>query len=198
MIENSHVVIAEGNMGRISQSKIGNLGLLVRAAYFAGEKHRMQRRGDAEKTPYINHPLELAAILTEEAGVTDPDVLCGALLHDTIEDTETTPEELTQYFGDKIAALVVEVTNDMSLSSSDRRVYESNAIPGLSHGAKLIKLADKLANIRDVSTMPPMGWTREKKSDYFDFALSIAEKAQDASPQLFSIFVNDYEQLSIG
>jgi len=85
----------------------------------------------------------------------------------------------------------------MSLKSQERRIYEFNAISGLSHGAKLIKLADKLANIRDVSTMPPAGWSREKKSEYFDFALSIAKLAKDASPELFKIFVKDYEQLSI-
>lgn len=184
-------------MGRITPSSINDLGLVVRAAYFAGEKHRMQRRGDAEKTPYINHPLELAAILTEEAGVVDPLILCAALLHDTIEDTETSPEELKQYFGERVSSLVLEVTNDMTLSSSERRIYEANVISGLSHGAKLIKLADKLANIRDVSTMPPIGWTQEKKRQYFDFALKIAEKAQDASPELFQIFVKDYEQLNI-
>ncbi len=184
-------------MGRISTSSIDNLGLIIRAAYFAGEKHRLQTRADAEETPYINHPLELAAILTEEAGVSDPIILCGALLHDTLEDTETSPDELMQFFGEKIAKLVIEVTNDMNLSSSERRMYEYNAISHLSHEAKLIKLADKLANIRDVSTMPPLGWTKEKKRAYFDFAMQIVQKAQDASPQLFQIFVKDYEQLSI-
>ena len=184
-------------MFKLDTFSIDDISLIIRATYFAGEKHRMQRRGDAESTPYINHPLELAAILTEEARISDVNILCGALLHDTIEDTETTREELVNFFGEKIAALVMEVTNDMSLKSQERRIYEFNAISGLSHGAKLIKLADKLANIRDVSTMPPAGWSREKKSEYFDFALSIAKLAKDASPELFKIFVKDYEQLSI-
>lgn len=184
-------------MGRVSTNVIDGSGLLIRAAYFAGEKHRMQRRGDVEKTPYINHPLELAAILTEEAGVSDVTILCGALLHDTLEDTETTFDELKQFFGIEIASLVLEVSNDMSLSSIERRIYESRKVAELSNSAKIIKLADKLANIRDVSTMPPVGWTKEKKKEYFDFALIIADKAKESCPKLFQTFSQDYKELSI-
>lgn len=179
------------------KSQINDVTLLIKAAYFAGEKHRMQRRGDVEETPYINHPLELASILTEEGRITDVDVICAALLHDTIEDTQTTLSELEQHFGKTIANLVAEVTNDMSLNSEQRRHAELAFIPNLSDKAKLIKLADKLANIRDVSTMPPVGWSTKKKSEYFDFALSVAQRAALASPALFEIFLRDYEQLSI-
>ena len=184
-------------MFKLDTFNMNDVSLIIRAAYFAGEKHRNQRRGDVESTPYINHPLELAVILTEEAKISDVNILCAALLHDTIEDTETTHKELIDLFGERIASLVMEVTNDMSLNSQQRRTFEFNVIGGLSHDAKVIKLADKLANIRDVSTMPPVGWTAEKKSEYFDFALSIAELAKEASPMLFNIFIKDYEQLSI-
>lgn len=170
---------------------------VVRAAYFAGEKHKDQRRSDIEETPYINHPLELASILVDEGDIGDPVVICAALLHDTIEDTNTTIEELNKLFGSKVAGIVAEVTNDMSLDSASRKVAEAASIPNLSHEAKLVKLADKLANIRDISTMPPVGWTLKKKEAYFDFALSIAEKAKEASPTLFEIFLRDYKRLSI-
>ena len=174
-----------------------DLTLVIRAAYFAGEKHRNQRRGDVEQTPYINHPLELAAILTEEGGITDVVTICAALLHDTIEDTETTVHELTEQFGKEISHIVAEVSNDMTLDSAGRKISEKACIPNLSHRAKLVKIADKLANIRDVSTMPPVGWTLKKKEDYFDFAREIVTSAQDASPELYKIFIRDYDMLAL-
>jgi (p)ppGpp synthase/HD superfamily hydrolase len=170
---------------------------IVRAAYFAGEKHKDQRRSDKEETPYINHPLELASILVDEGYVEDVDVICAALLHDTVEDTDTTFEELESIFGPVVTNIVREVSNDMSLSSTERRAKETANIPRLSHSAKLVKLADKIANIRDISTMPPVGWTLAKKEAYFDFSLSIAEQAKDASQTLYETFVRDYHKLKI-
>lgn len=170
---------------------------IVRAAYFAGEKHKDQRRSDKEETPYINHPLELASILVDEGYVEDVNVICAALLHDTIEDTDTTFEELESIFGPVVTSIVREVSNDMTLSSIERRIRETASIPGLSHSAKLVKLADKIANIRDISTMPPVGWTLAKKEAYFDFSLSIAEQAKDASQILYEVFVRDYHKLKI-
>lgn len=170
---------------------------VVRAAYFAGEKHKDQRRSDKEETPYINHPLELASILVDEGGIEDVEVICAALLHDTIEDTDTSTDEIRALFGSKVADIVGEVTNDMTLSSAQRRIKEAACIPGLSIQAKLVKLADKIANIRDISTMPPVGWTQERKKAYFDFSLSIAEQAKEASPRLYEIFVRDYHHLCI-
>lgn len=172
-------------------------GLVVRAAYFAGEKHRLQRRSDIEQTPYINHPLELAHILTEEGDIYCMDTICASLLHDTLEDTETSPEELNKHFGEIITSIVIEVSNDMTLNSQQRREYELRKVASLSNKAKLVKIADKLANIRDVSTMPPAGWTREKKQNYFDFALEIVDQVKDASPRLHQIFLRDYKYLKI-
>jgi GTP diphosphokinase / guanosine-3',5'-bis(diphosphate) 3'-diphosphatase len=172
-------------------------GLVVRAAYFAGEKHRLQRRTDVEQTPYINHPLELAHILTEEGGIDCVNTICAALLHDTLEDTETSPAELEMHFGKVIASVVMEVSNDMTLNSQQRRVFELEKVASLSHAAKLVKIADKLANIRDVSTMPPANWTLEKKQNYFDFALEIVNKIRNASPHLHQIFLRDYTHLKI-
>src|SRR6185436_6316201 len=98
-----------------------SLQLLVKALAFASAKHSQQRRKDAEASPYINHPIALISILAVEAGIHDPDVLCAALLHDTIEDTETSADELSGIFGASIAALVMEVTDDKSLPNKERK-----------------------------------------------------------------------------
>ena len=95
--------------------------LIVKAAQFAAEKHRNQRRKDVDASPYINHPLALASVLAVEGGVETPEVICAALLHDTIEDTDTTVEELTALFGDRITGIVLEVTDDKSLDKAERK-----------------------------------------------------------------------------
>jgi GTP diphosphokinase / guanosine-3',5'-bis(diphosphate) 3'-diphosphatase len=95
--------------------------LILRAASFAAYKHRNQRRKDVDASPYINHPLELARVLAEEGGVTDAATLCAALLHDTVEDTDTTPDELERVFGTEIAGIVSEVTDDTSLRKVERK-----------------------------------------------------------------------------
>ena len=98
-----------------------SLGIFVRAVAFAAERHRRQRRDDAESSPYINHPIAVADVLANEGGVADPTVLCAAALHDTVEDTATTPAELEAAFGPKIASVVGEVTDDMSLEKAARK-----------------------------------------------------------------------------
>ena len=85
------------------------LGLILKALEFAAHKHRDQRRKDAQASPYINHPIALANVLRNEGGVDDPIVICAALLHDTVEDTETTAEELEREFGGRIRDIVLEI-----------------------------------------------------------------------------------------
>src|SRR4051794_38560648 len=102
-------------------TKQTDLALVLKAAEFAAEKHRMQRRKDVDASPYINHPLALANILISEGHVEDPDVLVAALLHDTVEDTDTTTDELEQEFGKRIAEIVAEVTDDKSLPKEERK-----------------------------------------------------------------------------
>src|SRR5215216_3011423 len=119
------------------------LALLLKALAFAAHKHRDQRRKDAEASPYINHPIALADVLVNEGGVTDIDVLCAALLHDTVEDTATTHEELVDVFGSRIARVVAEVTDDKNLAKADRKRLQIEHAATLSAEAKLVKLADK-------------------------------------------------------
>src|ERR1051326_7161673 len=99
----------------------GELALLLKALTFAARKHRDQRRKYARASPYINHPIALADVLVNEAGVTDVEVLCAALLHDTIEDTETTPGELDREFGRDIADIVAELTDNKMLRKRTRK-----------------------------------------------------------------------------
>ncbi|XP_069899402.1 guanosine-3',5'-bis(diphosphate) 3'-pyrophosphohydrolase MESH1 isoform X2 [Dipodomys merriami] len=130
---------------------------LLEAADFAARKHRGQRRKDPEGTPYINHPIGVARILALEAGVTDTAVLQAALLHDTVEDTDTTPEELELRFGAQVRRLVEEVTDDKALPKAERKRLQVERAPHGSPGARLLKLADKLHNLRDLSRCAPVG-----------------------------------------
>lgn len=167
--------------------------MVLRAAFFSGEKHKDQRRRDASETPYINHPLEVAYILMEEGGITDAHTLAAALLHDTIEDTNTTREELLMIFGKEVSDLVVELTDLKTTAPEDKKRRELDHAHHLSPKAKLIKLADKTANIRDLVTMPPANWDIQRKSAYFEFAAEIAHAVADASPVLTEVFMRDFD-----
>jgi guanosine-3',5'-bis(diphosphate) 3'-pyrophosphohydrolase len=145
----------------------------LRAAAFAARKHQHQRRKDVEASPYINHPLEVAAILGEEGGVTDPLTLTAAVLHDTLEDTETTPEELAAAFGPTIRDLVLELTDDKRLPRAERRARQAATATRLSGRAKLIRIADKIANVRDVTHHPPARWDLQRRREYLDWAEAV-------------------------
>lgn len=162
--------------------------LLLRALAFAAEKHRDQRRKDAERSPYINHPIKLARVLCLEGGVVDVVVLCSALLHDTIEDTNTGYEELCSQFGEEIAGVVREVTDNKSLDKSERKRLQIEHAPSLSPRAKLVKLADKICNLRDIAAAPPTGWDDVRKNDYFDWAKKVVDGLRGVHPQLEAIF----------
>ena len=161
---------------------------LVKAAHFAAVKHKTQRRKDAERTPYINHPLALANVLAIECGIDDIEVLCGALLHDTIEDTDTSREELLEAFGEQIAKIVFEVTDNKSLAWQARKEAQISNAPLISEKAKLVKLADKICNLRDVSSSPPEGWSIKRRQEYFDWAIRVVDRLRGVHPDLETIF----------
>jgi (p)ppGpp synthase/HD superfamily hydrolase len=146
---------------------------IVEAAAFAAEKHRSCRRKDVDATPYINHPLRVAHILTE-SGVDDVDVIAAALLHDTIEDTETTYAELVECFGLRVADFVAEVTDDRTLAKQVRKDLQVENAPKKSDGAKLIKLADKASNLEDLAARPP-AWPPERIEEYRRWAQRVAD-----------------------
>jgi GTP diphosphokinase / guanosine-3',5'-bis(diphosphate) 3'-diphosphatase len=146
---------------------------LLTASTFAARKHRDQRRKDAEASPYINHPIEVAEILARIGGVDDVVVLQAALLHDTVEDTQTSPDELEREFGSAVRKLVEEVTDDKSLPKLERKRLQIEHAPQLSPRAKLIKLADKICNVRDVMHSPPKDWDERRRVEYFDWAAKV-------------------------
>jgi guanosine-3',5'-bis(diphosphate) 3'-pyrophosphohydrolase len=155
------------------------LSLLFKALSFSAEKHTKQRRKDIDKTPYINHPISLANILAQR-WVIDENVLCAAILHDTIEDTETTVDELQEHFGEKITSIVLEVTDDKSLEKSIRKQKQVEHAASISHEAKLVKLADKIANITDIINSPPVDWSTDRKKDYFNWAKAVVDNLRGA------------------
>jgi GTP diphosphokinase / guanosine-3',5'-bis(diphosphate) 3'-diphosphatase len=165
-----------------------NIGLLIRAVAFAAEKHSTQRRKDAEASPYINHPIALANALVNEGGVLDVNILCAAVLHDTIEDTDTSPAELTAAFGTKIAGIVLEVTDDKALDKPTRKQRQIDHAPYISREAKLVKLADKISNLRDILASPPPDWPAERKQAYFDWAEQVVEGVRGVHPGLEGVF----------
>ncbi|MES9861255.1 MAG: HD domain-containing protein [Candidatus Thiodiazotropha sp. LLP2] len=164
------------------------LPLITRALLFAARKHRDQRRKDVQSTPYVNHPIMLMDILVNEAGVYDAETLIAALLHDTIEDTETTVEEIESEFGLVIAGLVMEVTDDNTLTKLERKAMQIDHAPELSPKAKLVKLADKIANLRDVQQSPPIGWDLSRRQSYFDWAKDVIDGLRGAHQQLEELF----------
>ena len=143
-----------------------NTGILLEAIRFAAEKHRDQRRKDSQQSPYINHPIEVTQLLWEVGGVRDIEVLLAAVLHDTVEDTGTRPEEISARFGEEVLSFVIEVTDDKSLPKGERKRLQIEHAPHISLGAKLIKLADKSCNVRNLITMPPKDWPLKRRQEY--------------------------------
>ena len=172
---------------------MNDTAFIIRAAAFAAHKHRNQRRKDADASPYINHPLSLARVLSVEGGITDVETICAALLHDTIEDTDTTPEELKNEFGARICALVIEVTDDTSLSKVERKLAQIKHAAQLSDKAKRVKIADKICNLRDVAMNPPDNWPLERKQEYFHWAKRVIDKLRGVDKRLETIFDATYQ-----
>lgn len=168
---------------------------LLAAVRFAATKHRDQRRKDASASPYINHPIALADVLANEAGVDDEHVLIAAILHDTVEDTETTEQELIREFGQEIAAIVMEVTDDKSLPKAARKRLQIEHAATITRRAKLVKLADKICNLRDIVSSPPADWSATRKQEYFDWARSVVDGLRGVHPGLESIFDEAYKAM---
>ena len=156
---------------------------LLRAAVFAADKHRDQRRKDDTQTPYINHPLRVAEILVE-CGVEEVSVLLAAILHDTVEDTETTFEELEAHFGLEVCQLVAEVTDDKSLPKQQRKSLQIENAPKKSRLAKQLKIADKTCNVSDLSLTSPVQWDVERKEAYLNWAEQVVAGCLGVNDQL--------------
>lgn len=161
-----------------------NIWLLLKALHFAAQKHKDQRRKDPAASPYINHPIEVAETLWRIGGVRDMTTLVAAVLHDTIEDTETTPQELEAEFGPEVRTVVEEVTDDKHLSWQDRKRLQIERAKHKSPQAKLVKLADKICNVQDIAKAPPAGWSPERQRKYIDWARAVVDEVRGANPDL--------------
>jgi GTP diphosphokinase / guanosine-3',5'-bis(diphosphate) 3'-diphosphatase len=162
---------------------------VIAAMNFAAVKHSFQRRKDGDATPYINHPLAVAHVLANEAGVRDPVTLQAAILHDTIEDTDTTYEELVRVFGREVADVVAEVTDDKSIEDKAvRKAVQLQNAARKSARAALVKIADKTCNLRDLVVSPPIGWSVKRKREYFDWARAVVEKLPPVNSSLMEAF----------
>jgi (p)ppGpp synthase/HD superfamily hydrolase len=164
------------------------LTALLMSVHFAADKHRDQRRKGRESCPFINHPIEVAEILSRVGGVTDVATLQGAILHDTIEDTETTGEELEGRFGAEVRRLVEEVTDDQRLPKAERKRLQIEHAPQLSPKAKLIKIADKISNVRDVTYFPPAHWPHQRRCDYLDWAEKVVAGLRGSNQAVEELF----------
>jgi GTP diphosphokinase / guanosine-3',5'-bis(diphosphate) 3'-diphosphatase len=170
--------------------------LILRAASFAADRHRDQRRKGADESPYINHPFAVASALCDEGGVSDGELLAAALLHDTIEDTATTQEELRKVFGTRIAAIVAELTDDKSLSKAERKRIQLDNASLVSKDAQQLKIADKLCNLREILSSPPADWPLFRKHQYFDWAKAVVDQVRESTPRLAEKFDVAYAQRS--
>ena len=152
---------------------------------FAAEKHRLQTRKDAEKTPYISHPIGVAYNLMNVGEVRDAAIVIGALLHDTVEDTQTTFDEIEGKFGKQVAGYVREVTDDKSLATEARKRLQVISAAHKSKGAAQIKLADKLFNLNDLFNNPPNDWTQMRIDRYYEWAQSVVNRLPEANDKLY-------------
>ncbi|MGY1408757.1 HD domain-containing protein [Luteimonas sp. A611] len=173
------------------------LARVIDAIAFAAHAHRAQRRKDADATPYINHPVALVRILAVEADIDDPDILCAAALHDYLEDCcgsdgqpdlETGRKQLRSRFGDAVLAYVDALTDDKTLPKAERKRLQVEHAANASHGARLVKLADKIANLRDLIEFPPADWPAYRRREYFDWTAEVVAGLRGTPPRLEALF----------
>lgn len=161
-----------------------SVGLILKALRFAAGRHNDQRRKDAKSSPYINHPIEVAETLWRVGEVRDEVLLVAAILHDTIEDTDTTSEEIEKEFGKEVLDLVLEVTDDKSLPKQTRKQLQIEHAPHKSRKAKLLKLADKINNIHDIIKSPPSNWSLERRQEYLLWTEKVVAGLRGVHPKL--------------
>jgi guanosine-3',5'-bis(diphosphate) 3'-pyrophosphohydrolase len=146
---------------------------LLEAVAFAERRHRGQSRKDAARSPYIGHPIAVARVLATVGGVRDPEMLMAAILHDTVEDTDTTFAELEARFGERVTSLVRELTDDKSLPKAERKQRQVEHAAASSAEAKQLKMADKICNLEDLHSAPPADWPAEGIEEYRRWAVAV-------------------------
>lgn len=180
---------------------------LIDAIAFAAHAHRHQRRKGADATPYINHPLAVLRILAVEAGISDGDILCAAVLHDYLEDCcgdglPTTVAEgaalIGERFGGTVQDYVLALTDDKTLPKHERKRLQVQQAASKPHGARLIKFADKIANLRDIADNPPVDWPLQRRQDYFDWAEQVIAPMRGSHSGLQALFDQQLKRRPMG
>jgi len=161
---------------------------ILDAAVFAAEKHQGQVRKNKHHSPYITHPLLVARAIYDIGNIDDTCILSAAILHDTLEDTRTTEQEIADRFGDKVLSIVLEVTDDKLEEKMDRKRNQVIHAPNLSYEGKIVKLADKLINCRDILNDPPEDWPLERRRDYIQWGADVVENIRGTNSSLEAAF----------
>ena len=161
-----------------------DFSLFLTALQFAAERHRDQRRKDSSASPYINHPIQVAELMWRVGGVREITTLLAGLLHDTVEDTATRPDEIRDLFGEAVLSLVMEVTDDKRLPKAERKRLQIVNAPHKSRAARQIKLADKASNVRDITQSPPATWSLERKREYLNWSEQVVNGLRGLNPEL--------------
>ena len=169
---------------RTEVTAIPETAVLLEALRFSADKHRDQRRKDRGASPYINHPIAVAHVLATVGGVNDLTTLLGAVLHDTLEDTDTTPEELEEKFGREVRVVVQELTDDKTLPKTDRKRLQIEHARLASQRAQVIKVADKICNVLDVTYSPPANWSTQRRREYLDWTERVVAGCRDCNHAL--------------
>jgi guanosine-3',5'-bis(diphosphate) 3'-pyrophosphohydrolase len=169
--------------------------LILKALEFAAERHRKQFRKGLDRTPFINHPIQVANLLANEADERDPVLLAAAILHDVIEDTVESVTEraelsllIANIFGEDILALTLEVTDDKTLDKKERKRLQIEDASHKSVRARKLKIADKIMNLRDITSDPPADWPLERISDYLDWAENVVAGLRGVNKKLEDLF----------
>jgi len=167
---------------------MNGLILVMRAARLAAQCHIHQRRKGQSGEPYVNHLLEVASLVTQATNGSEPSVTIAALLHDAIEDQNVKSETIAQEFGQHVADVVLELTDDKSLPEVERRRLQVEHAPHMSREAKLIKLADKISNVLEIADSPPPNWTTKRRLEYIQWGRDVVAGLHSTSPWLETQF----------
>lgn len=170
------------------ETTISDTVTLLDAAEFAARVHQNQRRKGRSKRPYIGHCIEVASTLVSVGKVDDVNVIVAALLHDVVEDTDTTNDEIRDRYGAVVADLVAEVTDDKNLKKKERKELQVEHAPTISPSAKLIKIADKISNVREIANDPPKKWGANRQRKYFDWAERVVNAMGSVDPEMRLVF----------
>lgn len=165
---------------------------ITKALAFAAQKHVDQRRKGEKEEPYINHVIEVGDLIAQHTGGKDADAIMAGILHDTIEDTATTYDELKREFGENVADIVAECTDDKTLPKTERKRLQAESAAHKSDAAKMVKMADKTSNLRSILASPPAGWDEARKVEYFEWAKTVVDNCRGVNAGLEGEFDKTY------